>query len=112
MHPVTLRGTSPGGAAEIGFWMDAAARGNGYMGEAARVVVDFGFSRSLSLARIEWRAIVGNVASARTARSLGFRYEGLVRRGLSDLRGRHDGWIAGILPTDDLAPQPWPVLPD
>lgn len=109
---IGLHRATPGGAGEIGFWLDAAARGRGYVTEAATAVIDFGFSEPLSLARIEWRAIVGNVASARTARGLGFRYEGLLRQGLSDVRGRHDGWIAAILPTDDRAPQPWPVLGD
>ncbi|MDD7962104.1 GNAT family N-acetyltransferase [Microbacterium thalli] len=109
---IGLHAATAGGAAEIGFWLDAAARGRGYVTEAARAVIAFGFAEPLSLARIEWRAIVGNVASARTARSLGFRYEGLLRQGLSDARGRHDGWIAAILPSDDRVPQPWPVWCD
>ena len=107
-----LHGAQPGGAAEIGFWMAASARGHGYVTEAARAVIDFGFAEPLGLARIQWRAVVGNLASARTARSLGFRYEGLLRQGLSDVRGRHDGWIAALLPTDDRAPQTWPILAD
>ena len=65
-----------------------------------------------ALQRIEWRAVVGNVASARVARSLGFRYEGVLRSALSNSRGRDDGWIAGLLPGDDRMPQPWPVLED
>ncbi|SDQ78024.1 GNAT family N-acetyltransferase [Microbacterium sp. cf332] len=109
---IGLHRTIAGGSAEIGYWMAAAARGHGYVTEAARAVIDFGFAEPLSLARIEWRAVVGNLASARTARSLGFRYEGLLRQGLSDLRGRHDGWIAGILAADDRTPQPWPMLAD
>lgn len=109
---IGLHRVSPGGAAEIGFWMSAPARGHGYLSEAARAVIDFGFAEPLALARIEWRAVAGNIASARTARSLGFRYEGMLRQGLSDIRGRHDGWIAGILPADDRAPQPWPILAD
>ncbi|MFB8893953.1 MULTISPECIES: GNAT family N-acetyltransferase [Microbacterium] len=109
---IGLHRVSPEGAAEIGFWMSVSARGHGYLSEAARAVIDFGFAEPLSLARIEWRAIVGNVASARTARSLGFRYEGMLRRGLPHRDARHDGWIAGILPDDDRAPQPWPILAD
>lgn len=101
-----------GGDAEIGYWMAAPARGNGYLTEAARRVIDFAFAAEpLVLARLEWRAVVGNIASARAARSLGFRYEGLLREGLSDARGRHDGWIAGLLADDDRQPQHWPVLP-
>jgi RimJ/RimL family protein N-acetyltransferase len=102
-----------GGSAEIGYWMAKQARGKGYLTEAARAVVDFGFAPyGLGLARIEWRAVAGNVPSARTARRLGFRYEGLLRQGLSDPRGRSDGWIAALLAGDDRDPQPWPVLED
>ena len=107
---IGLHGTNPGGDAEIGFWMAKESRGHGYLTEAATRVIDFAFAQPLALARVEWRAIVGNVASARAARTLGFRYEGLLRQGLSDARGRHNGWVAGLLATDDRAPQPWPVL--
>ena len=110
---IGLHRVERGGAAEIGYWMAAPARGNGYLTEAAVAVVDFGFaSEGVGLARIEWRAVVGNIPSARIARRLGFRYEGLLRQGLSDVRGRSDGWIAGLLATDDRMPQPWPVLED
>ncbi|WP_434810484.1 GNAT family N-acetyltransferase [Microbacterium sp. bgisy189] len=102
-----------GGAAEIGYWMALQARGRGYLTEAAHAVVAWGFSaEGLGLARIEWRAIAGNIPSARAARALGFRYEGLLRQGLSDPRGRHDGWITGVLATDDRTRQPWSVLED
>ncbi|QAY58836.1 N-acetyltransferase [Microbacterium protaetiae] len=98
-----------GGAAEIGYWMAASARGQGLLTEAARAVVDYGFEE-LTLARIEWRAVVGNIPSARAARRLGFRYEGMLRQALSDSRGRHDGWIAGLLRDDDRTVTEWPVL--
>ena len=98
------------GDAEIGFWMAAGARGKGYLGEAARAVIDFAFDGPLALQRLEWQAIVGNIPSARTARSLGFRYEGTLRQKLVDPRGRHDGWVAGLLPTDDRTPVDWPIL--
>ena len=100
-----------GGSAEIGYWMGAPSRGQGYLTEAARAVIDFAFdSQGLDLQRVEWRAVVGNIASARAARTLGFRYEGLVRQGLTGPRGRDDGWIAGLLVADERMPQPWPVL--
>ena len=107
---IGLHGVTTGGDAEIGYWMARDARGLGYLTEAAVRVIDFAFAEPLSLARVQWRAIVGNVASARAARSLGFRYEGMLRQGLSDPRGRHDGWIAGLLASDDRGPQPWPPL--
>jgi RimJ/RimL family protein N-acetyltransferase len=98
-----------GGEAEIGYWGTAAHRGLGIMGEAGRAVVDFAFEE-LGLARLSWRAVVGNVPSARTARGLGFRYEGMLRLGLTSGRGRDDGWIAGLLASDDRTPVDWPVL--
>jgi RimJ/RimL family protein N-acetyltransferase len=63
-----------GDSAEIGYWMAAPARGRGYLTEAARAVIDFAFDpQGLGLKRVVWRAVVGNVASARAARALGFR---------------------------------------
>lgn len=98
-----------GGEAEIGFWGTAAFRGQGVVGEAARAVVAFGFDE-LKLVRLSWRAVAGNIPSARTARTLGFRYEGMLRQGLTSSRGRDDGWIAGLLASDDRAPVEWPVI--
>ena len=98
-----------GGEAEIGYWLAALARGNGYLVEAAQAVIDWAFE-NLGLARIGWRATVGNVASARTARALGFQYEGMLRQGLTGPRGRDDGWVASLLAGDDRTPTPWPML--
>jgi RimJ/RimL family protein N-acetyltransferase len=98
-----------GGHAELGFWVAEPARGKGYIVEAAAAVVDWGFAE-LGLARIRWQAVAGNIPSARTARVLGFRYEGLQRQALTSPRGRDDGWLAGLLATDDRTPVAWPVL--
>lgn len=97
-----------GADAELGYWVAAPARGRGYLTEAARAVIEWGFAE-LGLARITWLAVVGNVPSARSARALGFRYEGLLRQGLPGPRGRDDGWVAGLLSTDDRAPVAWPI---
>lgn len=107
LHHITPHPT--GGHAELGYWVTASARGNGYLVEAARAVVDWGFDE-LGLARINWRAVVGNVASARAARALGFRYEGFARQALTSDRGRDDGWFGGLLATDDRTPVHWPAL--
>lgn len=107
LHHITPH--DAGGQAELGYWVAASARGRGYLVEAARSVIDWGFDE-LGLARLTWRAVVGNVPSARAARALGFRYEGLQRQLLTGPRGRDDGWVAGLLPTDDRAPVAWPVL--
>ena len=101
------------GNGEIGFWMAPWARGGGRLAEASTAVIDWGFAGDgLALTRIEWRAVVGNVASAKAARALGFRYEGLLRRALANAKYRDDGWIAALLKTDDRMPRPWPVLED
>lgn len=102
-------GHPAGGYAEIGYWVTPEARGNGYLVEAGLEVVDWAF-RELDVARLGWRAVVGNIPSARAARALGFRYEGMSRQGLTSQRGRDDGWLAGLLATDDRTPVAWPVL--
>jgi RimJ/RimL family protein N-acetyltransferase len=56
--------------------------------------------------------VVGNVASARVAGALGFRYEGLLRQALANPKHRDDGWIAALLKDDERMPQPWQVLQD
>ncbi|KHL01406.1 GNAT family N-acetyltransferase [Sinomonas humi] len=94
--------------AAIGYWIRAGARGRGYAKEAVSVVLDFGFAREgLNLARVEWRAAVGNTASARVAESLGFSYEGTLRQGIQLTSGRHDCWIAGLLSQDERKPSSW-----
>jgi RimJ/RimL family protein N-acetyltransferase len=100
-----------GGSAELGYWLVRSHRGRGLLTEAAGAVIEWGFADDgLAAERIEWRAVVGNVASARVARALGFRYEGTLRGALANTLGRDDGWVAGMLRTDDRAPAPWPVL--
>ncbi|GAA1688722.1 GNAT family N-acetyltransferase [Microbacterium sediminicola] len=105
LHKISL------GAAKFGYWIAPEARGIGVSTEAGRAVIDAGFQH-FDLQRIEWRAVVGNVASAGVARSLGFRYEGILRLALYSPRGREDAWVSGILTTDDRTPQPWPPLGD
>lgn len=115
---IGLNHITTGGTGEIGYWMTPTFRRQGLLKEACRAVIDWGFDdgdaadSGPALARIEWRAVVGNIASARVARSLGFHYEGVLRQSLSNAFGRDDGWIAALLPTDDRMPQPWPVLED
>jgi RimJ/RimL family protein N-acetyltransferase len=101
------------GSGELGYWTGPAFRGRGVAAEASKAVIDWAFAPyGLSLARLEWRAVVGNVASARAARARGFRYEGTLRQALVSPRGRDDGWVAGLVAGDDRTPHPWPVLED
>lgn len=99
----------PSGGPELGYWIAPDVRGRGLATEAARAVIEWGFSAERpAVQRIEWRAVVGNVGSARVARSLGFRYEGLLRRAHLNPLGRADLWIGGRLRGDDPEPVPWP----
>lgn len=99
------------GNGELGYWVSPGSRGRGLLTEAARAVIDWGFAPDgAGLVRIEWNAAVGNIGSARAARTLGFRYEGLRRRALVNSLGRDDGWMAGLLVDDDRAPHPWRIL--
>ena len=105
------------GAAELGFWLAPAARGHGYVDEAVAPVLEFGFSaEGLRLQRVQWQARPGNVPSAAIARRAGFRYEGLRRLGGVHRGTRVDLWVAGLLATDERAPQDdgWPseTFPD
>ncbi|MEO7722137.1 MAG: GNAT family protein [Pseudolysinimonas sp.] len=100
----------PIGSAELGYWLGHPHRGNRIMSEAIRAVVEFGFApEGADLTRISWCAVAGNVASARAARSAGFRFEGERRQALPHRDERRDGWFASLLRTDDHAPQGgWP----
>ncbi len=100
------------GAAEIGFWLDSAVRGRGLMTRSVRLACNFGFAAGgMALARIEWRAFVGNIASAAVVQRAGFHYEGYLRRAGLQRGVRHDSWIASRLRTDPPGPAAdWPRL--
>ncbi|EFV11816.2 GNAT family N-acetyltransferase [Segniliparus rugosus] len=98
--------------AELGYWLSARARSRGIMTEAARLVCGFGFEK-LHVRGIRWRALVGNVPSARVARRLGFRFDGV--EVFDDWRGRDvDVWAASLgsgelrVSDEDPLPDQWP----
>lgn len=76
-----------------------AARGRGYMPAALAALSAWGFT-TLGLARIEWKAHVGNTASRRVAEKAGFAFEGTARGGLQHRGERVDVWMAALLPKD------------
>jgi len=65
-------------AAEIGYWLGVPYWGQYYMSEAARRVVEFGFT-VLDLNRIEATCVPWNPASAGVMRNAGMTYEGRLR---------------------------------
>lgn len=91
--------------ADVGFMVTPAARGLGYAPAALAALCAFGFT-SLGLARIEWRANVGNTASRRVAEKAGFVMEGTTRGGVAHRDERIDAWVAALLPRDAINPGP------
>ncbi|MGK5685010.1 GNAT family N-acetyltransferase [Actinoplanes sp. URMC 104] len=90
-------GLDRSGAAQIGYWMDPAARGRGVATAAAVALCGWAFER-LGLGLIEWRAEVGNVASRRVAEKAGFRVEATLRGRLVHRGERVDAWVGSMLP--------------
>ena len=66
-------------SAEIGYWVGKKYWGNGYAGEAAIKVLNYGFSE-LKLNRIETYAMVVNKASSKILLKLGMQKEGFHRQ--------------------------------
>jgi ribosomal-protein-alanine N-acetyltransferase len=73
--------------AEIAYALSRSYWGQGYMTEAVRRVVDFGF-RVMALHRIEARCEVENIGSARVMEKTGMIFEGVLR-GHMFAKGRH-----------------------
>jgi ribosomal-protein-alanine N-acetyltransferase len=65
--------------AYVGYWIDQAVAGSGYMPESVVVVARFAFE-DLALHRIQVSIIPRNRASRRVAEKLGLRNEGVARR--------------------------------
>ncbi|MEH1128513.1 GNAT family N-acetyltransferase [Micromonospora sp. CPCC 206061] len=86
---------------EVGFLVAPEARGRGYATAALRAVCEWAFAE-VGLARVKWRAHVGNVASRRVAEKAGFTMEGMLRGDLAHRGERRDAWIASLLPGDSL----------
>ncbi|GGM20544.1 hypothetical protein GCM10011608_01390 [Micromonospora sonchi] len=85
--------------ADVGFMTAPTARGRGYQPAALAALATWGFA-TLGLARIEWRANVGNVASRRVAEKAGFTMEGTARSALNHRGDRVDAWVGALLAED------------
>ncbi len=64
---------------ELSFWLDVGAWGHGYMTEAVRAIVRYGFE-DLGLNRLFAYHMVRNPASGRVLEKNGFKQEGLLRQ--------------------------------
>ena len=97
-------------SSSIGFWLGAAHRGRGLMVDAERLVLDWGFSTGLCDS-VHWECVAGNLASARAARKVGFRYTGQGPAGITYRDGTNPpSWKAVLHAEDDRTPQAgWPA---
>ncbi|GIG57212.1 hypothetical protein Lfu02_15840 [Longispora fulva] len=85
--------------ADVGFMVSPGAWGRGHATAALRAITRWGFEE-LGLARIEWRALVGNDGSRRVAEKAGFAVEGVQRGRLVHRGARVDTWVGAKLATD------------
>ncbi len=84
------------GSGDLGYVLDRRHWGHGYMTEAARALVAFGFER-LALHRIWATCDVDNHASARVLEKLGMRREGHLRQNLRRRGEWRDSYLYAIL---------------
>jgi RimJ/RimL family protein N-acetyltransferase len=93
---VSLRRYARDRRAELGYWLAQPAWGHGFATEAARAVIDFGFS-GLGLARIYAQVLADNRASLRVLDKLGMVNEGVKRQHVHKARRLHDVVLYGLL---------------
>jgi RimJ/RimL family protein N-acetyltransferase len=89
--------------------MGAPHRGNGYLGEALAAVIAHWFATGHDA--MGWSCLVGNIASARTARRAAFRFTGTRPSSVEYRDGsRPDSWHAVLRRDHPREPQPgWPA---
>ena len=76
IHPDVL-----GFRAELGYWIGVEFWGQGYMTEAVRRVIQYGFE-DMGLERIDAWYFMNNPASARVMQKAGMTFEGIMRQHL------------------------------
>jgi ribosomal-protein-alanine N-acetyltransferase len=86
--------------AELGYDMAISRWGQGIASEAARTVIDYGFTE-MKLHRIQAHTIADNHRSVRLLERLGFHREGTLREySMEDDLTFHDSAVYGLLATD------------
>jgi len=84
------------GMAEIGYWMDPAARRQGVATHSVLALCQWAF-RDLGVEIITWRTEAGNLASRRVAEKAGFLIEATLRKRLIHRGQRVDIWVGSLL---------------
>jgi [ribosomal protein S5]-alanine N-acetyltransferase len=85
--------------AELGYWMGHEYRGQGYMSEAVRRMIQFGFE-VLDLNRVYAACFAENKASEHVMQKAGMVYEGRMRQHYIRFDKVHDAVYYGILRED------------
>lgn len=91
------------GVAEVGFWIDAAAEGQGVVSRALNAVLGHAFG-DLGLHRIEMRTLTTNDRSHRLADRFAFTREGVLRGAVRFPDGSRDVAVYGLLAEDFTGP--------
>ena len=91
--------------AELGYWIDVAAYGQGYVALSSRALIDYGFSEC-GLNKIIVSCAVNNQRSRRVIERLGFTKEGLLRQNERIGDQYHDAFTYSLLHSEwqDMAP--------
>ncbi|MDR3446825.1 MULTISPECIES: GNAT family N-acetyltransferase [unclassified Dyella] len=97
------------GSANLGYWVRESAQGQGVAKRAARAIAAFGFE-VLGLARIEIVAAVENVASRRTAESIGAHLDGISPNHILLRDEAVPAAVYSLLPPEQGDASPGPVL--
>lgn len=92
------------GAAEIGYGLDAWARGTRTMSRALRLALVWAFGE-IGVDVVHWRCPVGDWASRRVAWACGFAVEGSVRGLLCGPGGRQDAWVGSLRSGEPMQPR-------
>ncbi|AFY82507.1 GNAT family N-acetyltransferase [Oscillatoria acuminata] len=85
--------------AEIAYALSRPYWGQGYMPEAVKTIVAFGF-QEIDLNRIEGRCKLPNHASAKVMEKVGFSFEGILRQQMLSKGRFHDMKLYAILRED------------
>ena len=101
LHDIAPADANLSAQAEIGYWLAADERGNGYIVEAVQAVCRWAFAE-LKLDRIEWTAFLPNETSREVAKRIGFTMEGTVRSKHVHRGKLVDAWIGSLLPSDKV----------
>lgn len=85
--------------AQVGYWIGSEYEGKGIVSKSLSALIDFLF-KQVGLAKLELHYVAANERSAAVAKRLGFRIEGIIRRGALRNGQAEDLVITGLLRTE------------